>query len=174
MESRKRPEGVKPLWSFETSLLFPVSARRRFVLRSRMVVADVSLIRMSDTMKVALAWYCQQPYDASWSYTHDYCDEPKVPSPSLRSCQEAANDLMSKSAHVLYAVHAWLQRTGPTQGPIVGPIIHTAMAVPRCLPLTRCQRTKSVCVSHAVRTYCLRTQISNSPATEYERCSAKS
>jgi hypothetical protein len=47
--------GVRPLSSLDTSLSFPVSARSRLALRSRMIIAEVSLINTSDMMKKALA-----------------------------------------------------------------------------------------------------------------------
>lgn len=152
MENRKSSEGVRPLWSLETSLPFLVSARRRFALRSRMIVPDVSLIRMSDMMKVALAWYCQQPQDASWSYTHNYGDKPKVPSPSIRSCQEASDDLSSRSVHDLcgsLVVVAYRSDTGTNRW------THNPY-------------------SHRRPTLFAVNQIRNCSAPEYERCTTKS
>jgi hypothetical protein len=55
MENLNSWVGVRPLSSLDTSLSFPVSARSRLALRSRMMIAEVSLISMSDMMKNALA-----------------------------------------------------------------------------------------------------------------------
>ena len=45
--------GVRPPSSFERSFEFPVSAFSRLTFRCRMIIPDVSLIRMSDVMKNA-------------------------------------------------------------------------------------------------------------------------
>ena len=56
MEYLNRSAGDKPLSSFDRSFSFPVSARRRFVLRCRMMIPEVSLIRSRDMMKNAPPW----------------------------------------------------------------------------------------------------------------------
>jgi hypothetical protein len=55
IENLNSSDGVRPLLSLETNLPFPVSARRRFALRARIIVPDVSLMKMSETRKVAAA-----------------------------------------------------------------------------------------------------------------------
>jgi hypothetical protein len=84
--------GVRPLSSFETSLSFPVSARRRLTLRSRMMVPEVSLMRMSDMIKNAPPCCCQSYVKGVSNKTYHYGDKPKVPSPSLCNGQKASDD----------------------------------------------------------------------------------
>lgn len=56
MENLKRSVGDKLLASFDLSLGLPVSLRRRWAFRSRIMGADVSDIRIMDMIVKAPAW----------------------------------------------------------------------------------------------------------------------
>lgn len=53
IENLNKSVGDSPLSSFERNLSLPVSARRRFVLRCRMIMPDVSLMKINDIAKNA-------------------------------------------------------------------------------------------------------------------------
>lgn len=55
MENLNRSTGDSPLSSFDRSFSLPVSMRNRLVLRCKMMTPEVSLIRINDMKKNALA-----------------------------------------------------------------------------------------------------------------------